>query len=250
MQFFLDIETVPGQAPGLKDEIARGITPPGNYSKPDTITKWEAETKPGLVEEAWRKTALDGSRGEIVCIGWAVDDGPARTRQRTLMTSERALLDEWFKAAAVGMAASHGRLPCWIGHNVRDFDLRFLFQRAVVLGLRPPFALPHDARPGSDAVFDTMTAWAGVGNRISLARLCAALGLPPKKLIGGEDMDGSKVWDLVKAGRIDDVAGYCREDVERARLLYRRLTFADPRISTTFDPTRPPLEQEARVTIE
>jgi len=27
MHIYLDIETIPGQAPGLKDEIARGITP-------------------------------------------------------------------------------------------------------------------------------------------------------------------------------------------------------------------------------
>jgi hypothetical protein len=33
------------------------------------------------------------------------------------------------------------------------------------------------------------------------------------------------VWDFVQAGRLDDVAEYCRGDVERVRLLHRRLTF-------------------------
>ena len=32
--------------------------------------------------------------------------------------------------------SSHGRMPTWVGHNVRDFDLRFLFHRAVMLGIQ------------------------------------------------------------------------------------------------------------------
>jgi predicted PolB exonuclease-like 3'-5' exonuclease len=79
-------------------------------------------------------------------------------------------------------------------------------------------------------VFDTMTAWAGWGGRVSLARLCAALGLPAKgSEIGEDEMDGSRVWDFVQAGRLDDVAEYCRGDVERVRLLHHRLNFDMPR---------------------
>lgn len=230
MHIYLDIETIPGQAPGLKNEIARGVSPPANYSKPETIAKWEAETKPGLIEETWRKTSFAGDRGEVICIGWAVDDAPAETLTRTLSSPEAWLLGEFFGAVHRAIEASHGRVPRWVGHNVRDFDLRFLYQRAVVLGLRPPFALPHDARPGSEFVFDTMTAWAGWGGRVSLARLCTALGLPAKgSEIGEEEMDGSRVWDMVKAGRLDDVAEYCRGDVERVRLLHHRLNFDMPR---------------------
>lgn len=33
MRLYLDIETIPGQRPGLRDEIAAKITPPGNISK-------------------------------------------------------------------------------------------------------------------------------------------------------------------------------------------------------------------------
>jgi 3'-5' exonuclease len=229
MHIYLDIETIPGQAPRLKEEIARSITPPGNYTKAETIAKWEAETKPVLVEEAYRKTSFAGDRGEVICIGWAVDDEPAQTLTRTLASPEAWLLGEFFGAVHRAIEASHKRIPRWVGHNVRDFDLRFLYQRSVVVGVRPPFALPHDARPGSDFVFDTMTAWAGWGGRVSLGRLCDALGLPAKgSEIGEDDMDGSRVWDLVQAGRLDDVADYCRGDVERVRLLHQRLTFAAP----------------------
>ena len=66
-----------------------------------------------------------------------------------------------------------------------------------------------------------MPAWAGAGNRISLDKLCKALGLPGK----ADDIDGSKVWDFVKAGRIAEVAEYCKDDVRKARACHERIVF-------------------------
>jgi predicted PolB exonuclease-like 3'-5' exonuclease len=68
-----------------------------------------------------------------------------------------------------------------------------------------------------------MTAWAGARNRVSLDKLCKAFGIETPK--GG--IDGSKVWDYVKAGKIDEVAAYCARDVEATRKVYKRLTFAN-----------------------
>lgn len=228
-RIYLDIETIPGQDPAIRDEIAAGIEPPGNMKKQETIEKWEAEEKPAKVEEEWRKTAFSGDRGEVVAISWAVDEGPVEVMARGLGDSEGELLSEWGAAVAAALNAGPGRgyhPPQWVGHNVRDFDLRFLFQRSVINGIAPPVALPHDARPGSEQVFDTMEAWAGFKGRISLDRLCRALGIATKGTeIGGEEIDGSKVWDYIQAGRIEDVATYCAADVERVRELHHRLTF-------------------------
>ena len=47
----------------------------------------------------------------------------------------------------------------WIGHNIVSFDLRFLWQRCLVLGIRPPVPLPLEGRDG--IVTDTMIEWAG-----------------------------------------------------------------------------------------
>lgn len=226
MYIYLDIETIPGQSPGLKKEIAADIKPPANYSKADTIAKWEIETKPDLIEKAWRDTSFVGDRGEIICIGSAIDSTVPQTQIRKLGESESDLIVSFFDALSDSVEALRGRSPCWVGHNVRDFDLRFIYQRCVILGIRPPFRLPHDARPGSDALFDTMTAWAGWGGRISLARLCKALGLPSKgSEIGDEHMDGSKVWPFVQAGRYDDIARYCAGDVERVQAIHQRMLF-------------------------
>jgi predicted PolB exonuclease-like 3'-5' exonuclease len=71
-----------------------------------------------------------------------------------------------------------------------------------------------------------MTAWAGWGGRISLDALCKALDIPTKGTeLDGEDIDGSKVWDFVQAGRVSDVATYCMADVERVRTVYKRMNF-------------------------
>lgn len=234
MNIYLDIETIPGQSPRLKTDIAATIKPPGSMKKAETIAKWEAETKPDAIEAAWRKFSFDGDRGEIVSIAWAVDEEPVQCAWRGIAAgdantvSESELIETFFAAV---LAAQHARrnLPAvYVGHNVRDFDLRFLFQRSVMLRMYPTVALPYDARPGSDRIFDTMEAWAGWRGRISLDRLCKAFDIPTKgSELGGEDIDGSMVWDYIAAGRAREVAEYCKADVERVREVHRRLSFVD-----------------------
>jgi len=233
MNIYLDIETIPGQSPKLKAEVAATITPPGSMKKAETITKWEAEEKPAAIEAAWRKFSFDGDRGEIVCIAWAVDEEPVQCVWRGIApgdastVGEDELINTFYDAVIAARRARRGLPPVYVGHNVRDFDLRFLFQRTVMLRMHPSVILPYDARPGSDRIFDTMEAWAGWRNRISLERLCKAFDIPTKgSELGGEDIDGSKVWDYVAAGRAGEVAEYCKADVERVREVYKRLTFA------------------------
>lgn len=222
IELYLDIETIPAQDPAVKERISETITPPGSMSVPATIAKWEREKRPAAIEEAWLRTSFDGAYGHVVCVSWAVGDGAVQSEQQDYRgdsEGEMGMLAELF---AEWQAIINPNLATqFIGHNVRDFDLRFLYHRAVVLGVDPGFYLPHDARPGDDSVFDTMTRWAGYGNRISLDNLCRALGLP-----GKDGMDGSMVWPAIQEGRIDDVAEYCRQDVERVRRVHRRMTFA------------------------
>lgn len=228
MNIYIDIETVPSQHPAVYAEIEKSILPPGNMSKPDTIAKWVEECKPALVEEAWRKTAMDGAYGQIVCAAIASDDEPATVFfSENWTTYEDQILLDLFASITGRYNASKMLRPTFIGHNLVNFDLRFLYQRSVVHGLRPPSIIPFDAKPWDDKVFDTMVKWSGVGKTVSLDKLCRTFGLPSKGSEIGEDMDGSKVWDFVKAGRIADVATYCKGDVERVRALHRRMTFAD-----------------------
>jgi len=112
--------------------------------------------------------------------------------------------------------------PVFIGHNVINFDLRFLFQRSVMCNVKPPIFIPFNAKPWDASVYDTMTAWAGFGNRVSLDKLCKIFELEDDN----NEIDGSKVWDYYKEGRIAEIAEYCKQDVVQTRQAYKRMTFA------------------------
>lgn len=228
MNIYLDIETIPAQGAGVREEIAAGIAPPGNYKKAETIAEWKREQKPALVEEAWRKTSFDGALGQIACASLAIDDAPpVAFYAEDWARAEPGILRNLFAAIRAAHDLARMTRPVFVGHNIAGFDLRFLFQRAVVHGIEPPAVIPFAARPWDDCIFDTMVAWAGVGNRVGLDKLCRALGVPGKGSEIGEEIDGSKVWGFVADGRIADVAEYCKADVERTRALHRRMTFAE-----------------------
>lgn len=233
MNVFTDIETIPGQHPSIRAAIAADIealkadvSAPGNYKDTAKIAEYIATRRAELdaqAEEMWCKTSFDGTRGEIICISWAVDEAPVQNVFRQPGDSEADMLRQFFDKVHGAIADSHGRRPCFVGHNVKDFDLRFIYQRSVILKVRPPFPLPHDARGNNEMMFDTMLAWAGWGNRISLDSLCTALSVGGKT----DGVTGKDVWPMVQAGRIREVADYCNQDVECVRNVYRRLTFSE-----------------------
>ena len=225
MNIFIDIETVPCQILGIRAELSEEIKHPGVLKKAESIAEWEREVKPAVIEEAWRKTSFDGGLGQIVCIGWAVDDEEVRSLQVADLTrnSEWMLLIEWFTELRNLHAGMSGRVPTLIGHNHVAFDLPFIWKRAMIQAVKPPFWFHRDIKPWSDSIFDTMTEWSGVRDRISMDRLCRILGIPGK----ADGPTGADVWPMVLAGKIDDVAEYCRSDVWRTREIFKRMTFKE-----------------------
>lgn len=225
--FYLDIETIPGQRAGLRDEIAARLRPPGNYKKPETIAAWEANERPALAEERWLKTALDGTHGEIILIGFARGDDSIEVVRAPVLGDERALLEEAFERMDDALVPGDAGRVRVVGHRVARFDLRFIWQRAVIHGIRPPAWLPTIANPWDDRVFDTGYAWAGRdGDFIPLDTICTALGIARKGTEIGEDIDGSRVWEFYAAGRLDELETYCAGDVSRVREIYKRMVFA------------------------
>lgn len=239
MNVYFDIETIPVQSPELIAEMRAdmkaeldtaldGIRAPSNYKDEAKIAEFINAQHAKMIAEhdakvadAIAKTSFDGGLGQICVIGWAInDEAPYSYRVDDLTTSgERKLLQDFF--CVLTDRRTLGDPMCFIGHNVIAFDIRFVWQRAMVLGVEPPFNFPRDPKPWGDATFDTMLAWSGLKQGGSMDRLCRIFGLP-----GKGDMDGSKVWPFVQAGRIVEVAEYCCGDVQRTRALHRRMTFA------------------------
>ncbi len=216
---YLDIETIPTTDTDKIAEIASSITAPKTMSKPETIAEWEAKTKPSLVSEAVAKTSFSGAYGKVCCIGWAWNDATPQTAIDHIALSESATLKHAFERITTE-APSHA-VPTIVGHYVANFDLRFLMQRAIVLGIIMPHWFPRDPKPWSREVFDTMAVWAGAKDTISLDNLCKVLGLP-----GKGDIDGSMIADMWKRQQFDAIAEYCRGDVERVRNVHRRMQLA------------------------
>lgn len=218
---YFDIETIPTQSDNIKNYIQSNLTAPANYKKPEAISAWIEENK----EPAYRKTALNGGFGQIVCIGYAINDGDVKVIHfDNWISSEKQILQIFFNELIECYRPSADVTPNFIGHNIENFDLRFIYQRAIVLGIKPPAFLPLNSKSYNNMyIFDTMTEWAGKRNYVSLNEICLSLGIQPK----GDEIDGSKVWDFVQDGKLKQVADYCADDVEKVRAIHKRITFQD-----------------------
>lgn len=221
IKIFLDIETIPAQQEKLIQYVSDNLQAPGNYKKQEAIDAWMAENK----EAAYRKTALNGGFGQVVCIGYAFNDETVNIAYSDNWNDDEAkILQRFFDDIKAAYTPSADMTPVFIGHNIENFDLRFIFQRAIILGIKPPSFLPLNNKSYNNLnVFDTMTEWAGKRNFVSLNELCIALNVPPKD----DDIDGSKVWDYVKSGQINRVAEYCGDDVDKVRVVYNKMNFIE-----------------------
>jgi hypothetical protein len=102
-----------------------------------------------------------------------------------------------------------------VGHNILNFDLPFVFQRCVVHELKvAPFVNARE-------VFDTMHRWwLGARKTVSLDDLAWALGIESSKT---EEVEGSKVFELYQAGKLDVIRDYNLRDVRVTRKIYERM---------------------------
>lgn len=232
MNIYFDIETIPAQDAQtielIKADIAKQkllVKAPSNYKdqeKIDAYIKAEQDKLDADFDATYRKTSFDGGLGQICCIGYAIDDNAPLA---ICGGSESDILNLFYQALINEYKPSSQQRPKFIGHNIVNFDLRFMFQRSVMNNVKPPMMIPFNAKPWDESIFDTMTAWAGHGNRVSLDKLCKIFNIPLKGSEIGEEIDGSMVWDFYQSGRIQDIAKYCAGDVERTRQAYKRMTF-------------------------
>ena len=214
---FFDVETIPSMDPA---EVIR-IHEAEREKNAALVKPHAAERVNASADEAWRKTALDPASGHVFCV--VVDTGHdvltfggRNEAQGVFHVANEATMLRDFAAWARAQTPRN-----FIGHNSVGFDRPFLRARALVHGVRLPSWLVRPLKPWDAVSMDTMLMWTGgqPGKTISLDRLCRALGLEGK----GDGPDGSQVWDMVKAGRADDVVAYCAADVKRTRACYERM---------------------------
>ena len=161
-------------------------------------------------EALYRSSAISGDFGQIFCIGFAIDDQPAQI----IHGKEDEILKKWWQVARDA--------GVFIGHNIIDFDLPFLYKRSIVHKIRPSQLLPIKKFP-TENIFDTSREWSRWDNysQTSLHNLALALDLPSSK----DQMDGSQVYDYYLKRRFEDIYTYCKKDVELTPKIYKRMLF-------------------------
>jgi hypothetical protein len=203
-KMFLDIETVPAEE--TKKEILQEL-----YQRKQDKARKSLNGNLQTFEEYVEATGLDGTFGRIVCLSYGIDDGQIVS----LFGGEKEILTKFWEAAL--------GVELFVGFNVMDFDLRFIYQRSVIFGVKPTVDLSF-AKFKSSPIYDVMHEWSRWSNlgRTSLHGLAKALGLQSSKEGG---IEGRYVAKAFAEGRIKEICEYCERDVELTREIYKKMTF-------------------------
>lgn len=247
MNVVLDIETIPDQRPKamelyreqartefhapskmtkadmIKELAAEGIEFPDNgkfIAAAEMKQRWEYHFRDARAEsfadDLYRKTSLTDDC--TICV-IAIKQQSSKTAYTTSGVFSIVDQDEYSMlmkfADVIQRLAPQGVF--FIGHNIA-WDLERLQHKYWEHGLNPHFSLPFDGRHTYD-FYDTMQAWAGFKQRVSLPNLCSRLGVACKT-----DIDGAMVWDTWQK-EPERVAAYCLEDVNATLSVYERLTY-------------------------
>lgn len=205
-KLFFDIETLPAAENdrelvveiALKKESAKGIKVKKNKKYKEFL---------------FRQSAISGDFGQILCIGYAINESEVEI----IHGKEVDILTAWWQLA--------NKADLFIGHNIMDFDLRFIFKRSIINKIKP--CAKHlnlsFARYRNYPIFDTMREWEKWSpSFIKLDTLARILNLPSSKEDG---IDGSQVYDFYLKGEFEKIYEYCKKDVVLTRQVYKRMVF-------------------------
>lgn len=205
-ELFLDVETIPTQRPDVLAWLAARALAKG--------------TSPEDTDKEYRATSLSPVLGELAVVSYALDDGEpfVFVRDFSSPTGERDLVRR--VAEDLRDLDEERRLRRIIAFKA-EFDRKALRTRAMVHGAKLPYGVHAlNLKPWDSPWWCAQEALRGdYKDHLSLDAACVAFGVP---LLKG-DIDGSKVWDAICAGRIDEVAAYCADDVRRVRSVYRKI---------------------------
>lgn len=197
-KLFFDIETLPADKD--KHELLK---------KFHKSRLKQGKTK-ATFEEFLSGTSFGGTFGRILCLSYAFNDEPVQT----LKDDEKKILENFWQIAE--------RVDLFIGHNILQFDLMFIRQRSIILGVRPNRTLDLKKYYSKD-VYDIMHEWNNWNGTISMDELAHAFDIPSSK----SKMDGSQVAGFHEEGRDEEIYEYCCADVEVTRSIYKKMNFEE-----------------------
>lgn len=202
--FTFDIETIPN--PDMIDRMPEPEVKLGALKDPEKIAAKKTEAKEAQI----KKMALSPLYGKIAAIGYYSTDFSVCD-----ILPESEMIVRFFER----LDKSVHQIVTWNGNG---FDLPFVYKRATLRGIFPPYALTYYTkryliRPHCDL----MQVWAGWDNRNweKLDTVARAFGLE-----GKTDFDVTKIPELLETeeGK-EKLREYCLQDCKLTHHLYNRM---------------------------
>lgn len=164
-------------------------------------------------EELFTNMSFDGAFGRLCCIGYIKEKDGLVVSQGVLSGDEKTILAKFWEVAR--------DVQQFVGHNIYEFDLPFVYKRSLINSVRPRYDISF-ARYRNVPIYDTMREWDLWGDSrkaVSLDLLANVFGLRTSK----DEMDGSMVWPYYQEGRQEEIYTYCMKDVVLSRQVYYKM---------------------------
>ena len=210
----LDIETVPLIAALETPYPDSERTPPANYKTDEAIARWREADVTAWRGDRVKACSLNPRLGRVLCVGLKTGAAEQVVVAKAELREARALAIVWEV-----IADADGRVVTWNG----SWDLRFLLIRSLLLKVPIPIRpstvrawfRKYQTHPHCD-VKAMLTNWEPPVRGEGLNEWAEAFGVGGKT----EGMTGASVWPMFAAGRFDEIAAYCLDDVRATAALY------------------------------
>ena len=165
-------------------------------------------------EHVLESFGLDPCTGRIICIGvyWLEVD---RSRAYCQSDERELLANFWSDLGQI-------RPTRFVTFNGKSFDFPYIKVRSAILEVPIPREILLDTRRFStDRHFDVREALTNYDRyrKGTLEFFCEIFGVASPK----DGIDGSKVGDYFRQGRLDEIAQYCLADCKATAELYQRI---------------------------
>lgn len=210
---YLDVETRRPQSNRIREYLVRGAQAKANLRDPEKIKASLEEAQKRCLDDA----PLNPMWAEVAVVAWS--DGKTVTSLHEGIESK--ILSTFNDAMHAAYLDANRRQPVFCGFNISQFDLRLLWTRMLIHGIRPAVNYQHNAKPWSDKVIDLRMQLSG-GDRYAKGTLqdwIIAFGGDERE----GDIPGAEVPQAIEDGRIAQVVEHCARDVHDCMWLHQRM---------------------------